>query len=368
MRRWVKILLALLAGLIALLIVNAIVISNETKDAHVNVDGAQLIETSNGTLQVLDEGNPDGSPVVLIHGYATSMGWWDKLAPLLTDKHRVIRVDLLGHGGSEKPKAGYSMEDQANAIALALGQLKVSDATIVGHSLGASVATALAEQSPEIAPRVVDIDQAPDDSYGELSFTAKLGYVPVIGQALNRLTDIAPDSVVRDQYKQAFAPGFSIASAFEDPDQPVEDLREMTYTSFNEVADAESDYSGDRPLNERLSSAQVPLLVIFGTEDQIYDDVDKAIDAYADIAGARTELIDGAGHSPQVEEPEQTAALIEDFIAQTQRHEAKLAAAEQRRQAAAQARRKAAKAAKATAAAAAAAKRAQAKKKAPAGA
>ncbi len=189
---------------------------------------------------MLDEGDTRGSPIVLIHGYSASMRWFDDLAPLLSDRHRVIRVDLLGHGGSEKPGAGYSIEDQANAIALALADLHVKDATVVGHSLGATVATALAELSPDLATRMVDVDQAVDDSYGELSFTAKLGFAPVIGQALNRVVDVAPASAVRDQYEQAFAPDFNMASGFENPDQPVDDLREMTYTAFVDVADGRS--------------------------------------------------------------------------------------------------------------------------------
>lgn len=342
LRGWVKVLLALLAALVVLLALNAIAVTNETKDAGLNVEGAELVETSNGTLQVLDEGNPEGSPIVLIHGYTASMNWFEQLAPLLAAQHRVISVDLLGHGGSEKPSAGYEISDQANAIAEALAGMEVTDATVVGHSLGGTVATALAEQSPDLAPRVVILDQAIDDSYEHLSFAAKLGYRPVIGPALDRLMQLAPSSAVRAQYDQAFAPGFNIASGFENPDQVVDDLREMTYAAFTDVADAESSYSDTRPLNERLSALQIPLLVVFGTEDQIYDAV-PAIQPYEDIEGVQTELLDGVGHSPNVEAPERTAALIEAFIARTERQQAAARRAEARAAAAKRAKRRAAR-------------------------
>jgi pimeloyl-ACP methyl ester carboxylesterase len=319
MRRWLKITLGVLAGIVVLLILNAIAVSNETKDAERNTEGAELVSTSNGTLQVLDEGptGPVGitgdDPIVLIHGYTASLRWFDELAPLLAQSHRVIRVDLLGHGGSDKPKAGYSIEDQANAISEALAEMDVTGATVVGHSLGASVATAIAEQSPDLAPKVVDIDQAPDDSFENLSFTAELGYQPVIGQALKRLTDVAPNSAVRDQYKQAFAPGFNIASGFENPDQVVKDLNAMTYTAFVDVSDAEGDYSGARPLDERLTALGIPVLVIFGTEDQIYEPAEEAIEPYEAIPGVQIELVEGSGHSPNVEKPEEIAPLILTF-------------------------------------------------------
>jgi pimeloyl-ACP methyl ester carboxylesterase len=310
--RWLKITLGVIAGLIALLLVNAVVVSNETKGAQVRNEGAQLVETSNGTLQVLDQGNKNGSPIVLIHCYTCSMFWWDKLAPLLADQHRVVRVDLLGHGGSEKPGGGYSIEDQARAVAEALAKIGVVNATVVGHSLGATVATAMAEQSPQLASRLVIIDQAPDDSFGNLSFSQKLGTAPVIGQAMDRLVQVAPTTLVRDQYNQAFAPGFNIASGFDNPDQVVDDLRAMTYTSFKDSDDAESDYSGAKPLDQRLASTHVPLLVIFGAEDQIYD-AKSAIARYSAVPGAQTHLIQGAGHSPNVEKPDEVAPLILAF-------------------------------------------------------
>lgn len=342
MSRWLKVVLVVLGVLIALLVLNAIAVTNKTKDAERNVEAAELVDTSNGTLQVLDEGNPEGSPIVLIHGYTASMNWFEQLAPLLAQRHRVISVDLLGHGGSDKPSAGYEIADQANAIAEALASMDVSGATMVGHSLGGTVATALAEQSPDLATKVVILDQAPNDSFEDLSFIAELGYQPIIGPALQRLTDIAPNSVVRDQYEQAFAPGFNIASGFENPDQVVDDLREMTYTAFVDVAEAEGDYSDARSLDDRLSAIEVPLLVVFGREDQIYD-AEAAIEPYEDVIGARTELIEGVGHSPNVEAPEQTAALIESFIAATEQAELRARRAAARAEAAARAKRRAAR-------------------------
>ena len=312
MRRWVKVTLGILAGLIVLLVLNSIAVTSQTEEAERNIEGAELIETANGTLQVLDQPGPGGSPIVLLHGATCSINWWQDLAPLLAEGHRVIGIDLLGHGGSEKPKSGYEITDQANAVAEALAKLGVADATIVGHSLGASVAAAVAEQSPDLARAIVNIDQAPDDSYAENSFLTGVGTLPLIGPALQRAVDVAPTSFIRDRYELAFAPGFNIASGFENPDQVVDDLREMTYDAFVDVIDADDSYLDARPLDERLSALGVPVLVIFGAEDQIYDPA-EAIQPYRDIPGFRTELIADAGHSPHVEKPEELATLITAF-------------------------------------------------------
>jgi pimeloyl-ACP methyl ester carboxylesterase len=313
--RWLKITLGVIAGLVVLLLLNALVVSNATKDAYVRESGARLVETSNGTLQVLEQGNPRGTPIVLIHCYTCSMNWWADLAPLLETDHRVIRVDLLGHGGSDKPGAGYSVDDQATAVAEALAKLGVVNATVVGHSLGGSVVTALAQQSPQLASRVVIIDQVPEDGFEHESLAQHVSYWPVVGQGLDRLMRISPKSVVRDQYEEAFAPGYDISSGFDNPDQPVDDLRAMTYTAYDDTVDEEKKFVDEAPLDERLATAHTPAMVIFGAEDQIYD-AQEAVGRYRqNVPGIQTHLIPGAGHSPNVERPNVVAPLILSWAA-----------------------------------------------------
>ena len=317
MRRGWKILFAALAGLAVLLTLNTIALDNETRKAEVTVDGGEILRLAGGDLQVWDSGEPPDSaisdrpggpgkppPIVLIHCFSCSINWWDDLIPLLErGGHRVIAIDLLGHGGSEKPQSGYSMENQAQLVAQALSQLGVEGATIVGHSLGGTVAVALAEQSSELVDRLVIVDQAPDDSYGDLDLLAKAAFTPVIGEAMQRIT---PDFVVEDGLGQAFAPGYDV------PDQFVDDFNRMTYISFDHSAGEEEVYTDEEPLDQRVRRAFVPLLVIFGAEDQIYD-AREALSVYADIPGAQTELVPGAGHSPNVETPARTASLTLAF-------------------------------------------------------
>jgi pimeloyl-ACP methyl ester carboxylesterase len=324
MRRWLKILLAVLAALIVLLVVNAIVTDNQTKGAAVMVSGARILHLTGGDLQVLDQGpvassasrpgatgsakgslSPTPAPILLLHCYTCSINWWAKLIPRLErGGHRVIAIDLLGHGGSQMPSNGYSMQNQAQLVAQALDQLHVEGpVTVVGHSLGGAVATALAEQSPRLVGRLVIIDSEPDNSYGHLDFLARLPYFSVIGEALWRLKT---DSLVRDGLKEAFAPGYSV------PEQFIDDVQRMTYTAYDASSSDFDSYVNDTPLDKRIAALHIPLLAIFGSEDKIVDP-HKALAAYGAVPGAQTALIQGAGHSPNVEKPTRTAALILRF-------------------------------------------------------
>ena len=119
---------------------------------------------------------------------------------------------------------------------------------------------------------------------------------------------MTPDFAIKDGLGAAFAPGYDVPDAF------VDDFRRMTYTSYDSSPDAEDDYSGEVPLDRRIAKTGTPLLAIFGADEQIYDPR-KALAAYAALPGAVTALVPGAGHSPNVEKPAKTAALILAFAA-----------------------------------------------------
>lgn len=301
-RRW-KILIGVGVTLVVLLAINTLVVEGETKSAAVTVPGGRILHLPGGDMQVLEKGPRHASPIVLLHCYTCSIVWWQRMIPLLDRDHRVLAVDLRGFGGSEKPGSGYSMEDQAAFVAEALKRLDVHGATVVGQSLGGTVGTALAEIPGDYVSRLVIIDQAPEERFSKgLDFTTELSTAPVIGPALWPVT---PDSMIKDGLKVAFAPGYEV------PDEFVDEFNRMTYTSYDSDGE-EGDYMDAEPLDRRIEHTRTPLLAIFGAEDQIYES-EAALAAYAKVPGAQTALIPGAGHSPNVEKPGRTAALVLGF-------------------------------------------------------
>jgi pimeloyl-ACP methyl ester carboxylesterase len=309
-RGW-KIGIAALAGLVVLLICNALIVGGKTKAAEVTVPGGRLLDLPSGEVQIVDRGPRDGEPIVLLHCYTCAIDWWDRVRPALERRHRVVAVDLLGHGGSEKPDSGYTPENQARLVAEALERLDVDDATVVGHSLGGSVAVALAEAAPSLVDRIAIVDMPPDTSYGDLGFIASLGFKPVIGEAF---WSLKTNFVVRDGLSVAFAPNYDVPDAF------VEDAKRMTYTAYDESPFRNEDYLDDEPLDERARATGKPLLVLMGAEEQIVTDPRRALDQFAaTVPDAQTHLIAGAGHSPNVEKPARTAALILAFANEAQK-------------------------------------------------
>jgi pimeloyl-ACP methyl ester carboxylesterase len=305
MGRRLKVGIAVVVALLALLVLNALVTDGETEGAEITEPGGRIFKLPDGDLQVVEHGPRDAPPIVLIHCFSCAINWWDGMVPILERDHRVIAVDLLGHGGSEKPGSGYNPPNQAKLVAEALERLEVSEATVVGHSLGGSVTVALSEQDPQLVKRAVIIDMPPDNSYGDLGFVAGLAFQPLIGPALWR---IKPDFSVRDGLGVAFAPGYDVPDAF------VEDVKRMTYTSYDDSPGGNDEFLDEKSLDRRMKATGKPLMVLMGAEEQIVDDPQRALDQYkAAVPDAQVHLIAGAGHSPNVERPALVAKLVERF-------------------------------------------------------
>jgi len=304
-RGW-KIAIGVLAGLALLLGANALVTEGETKSAEVNEPGGRILQLSGGDIQVVERGPRDAPTILLVHCFSCAINWWDGMMPRLDRTHRVIAVDMLGHGGSEKPASGYTIPNQADLVAQALAKLGARNVEAVGHSLGGSVVTALAERSPQLVERVVIVDTPPTHHEASLGLIANAAFVPVIGPALWR---IKPDFSVRKGLEVAFAPGFDV------PDEFVEDVNRMTYTSYHDSPSGSEDYSNEEGLDRRMKASGKPLMVLMGAEEQIVEDPAARLAEYRRVyPGTETKLIQGAGHSPNVEKPAETAALISAFM------------------------------------------------------
>jgi pimeloyl-ACP methyl ester carboxylesterase len=292
---------ALVIALVMTLAANTFIVNMETRAAAPR-DGGRPVTTLIAQANVRVEGQ--GPTVVLIHGFSAALDWWDGIAPSLAGTHRVIRLDLIGHGGTEAPRSGYEIERQAALVAAVLDALGVDRVSVIGHSMGGEGATALLEARPQSIDRIVLIDTPPtEDAVFDLLTRAYL--FPVLGQALSHLRT---DSALRRGLAQGFAPGFAVPPRF------VADARQLTYTASSSAHDASVAYRRWLPMSERLAKVQPapPVLVILGALDAIVPARNALL--YEQVPGARVVVLDGVGHSPMVEAPAKTIDLLEVFL------------------------------------------------------
>ena len=211
-------------------------------------------------MHVVEDGEAGAPAVLLIHGAAGSSAWWDPVVPVLANAFRVIRVDLLGHGKSPSPACGYDIANQARRVGVALDRLGVSRATVVGHSTGCTVATALAEQRPDAVAALALIDMGPSpDAKIPDGFLARLILTWLPGRLLWRLRT---DATIRKGMRTAFTRPIDI------PDGIIEATRGMTHRALVGTARDALNYLAQRSLPARLAALGVPVMVVFGTDDQ----------------------------------------------------------------------------------------------------
>ena len=99
-----------------------------------------------------------GAPVVAIHGLTASFVSYTGVAERLNGRRPLFGMDLRGRGDSDKPAGPYGMAQHGRDVAVAMQTLGLGPSVIVGHSMGAFVATALAAQNPELVRGIIMID------------------------------------------------------------------------------------------------------------------------------------------------------------------------------------------------------------------
>lgn len=100
-------------------------------------------------IQVFYQDKGSGDCLVLLHGFLENHSMWDDLIAKLALSHRVIAVDLLGHGKTDSIGYIHTMEAMADCVLYVLDHLKVQRYTLIGHSMGGYVALAMAFNNKE---------------------------------------------------------------------------------------------------------------------------------------------------------------------------------------------------------------------------
>jgi pimeloyl-ACP methyl ester carboxylesterase len=267
--------------------------------------GGRFVRLDDGDMHVVEDGKPGTPALLLIHGTGASTAWWDPVVPRLADACRVIRVDLLGHGRSASPAGGYDIPAQARRVGAVLDMLGAGRVVVIGHSTGGSVATALAEQRPGAVAALALIATGPSpDAYISQGLLSGLLLAPFPGRLLWRLRT---EATIRKAMCSAFTRPVDI------PDAIIEATLGMTHRAVAGTARASLGYLVQRSVPARLAALGLPVLVIFGADDQRWRSSSAA--AYRVVPGARVELLPGVGHTPMLEDPQATGTLLLEFAA-----------------------------------------------------
>jgi pimeloyl-ACP methyl ester carboxylesterase len=250
------------------------------------------------TLEYLEQGDPDGVPLVLLPGIADSCHVFDLLLPHLQDDLHVFALSPRGHGDSVKPQAGYRTGDFAMDLIQFLDALGLAEAVIVGASSGGFVARHFAASWPERTAGIVLV--------GTPSLLADK---PQVQKAWNEVI-----SKLEDPVDPAFVRGFAKEETI--GRVPLE-FREMMVAENLKVPARVWMQTTEGLLEETFPSdlerVRCPALLLWGDRETITTKTEQE-SVSAKIRGSRLVVLEGLGHMLYWEDPERVAKEIGAFV------------------------------------------------------
>jgi pimeloyl-ACP methyl ester carboxylesterase len=258
----------------------------------------------------------EGPTVLLIHGIGGDWRTWEPVLDGLARSHRVVAVDLPGHGASSKGAGDYSLGALANALRDLGGALDIERATVVGHSLGGGVAMQFAYQFPERCERLALVSSGglgPD-----VGLVLRLATLPgsdlflsLTTPALRSLVNLAARAGRALRIRPAADAEFYARTVVALSDR---ETRAAFLGTLRGVVGTKGQLVDAR---DRLYlAAHMPTLIVWGERDGLLP-VDHAHSAQEAIPGSRLEIFEGAGHLPQLDDPRRFVEVVEDFVAST---------------------------------------------------
>jgi len=273
----------------------------------------RMVDTRDGRVWTIDEGPREGTPIVLLHGFPTSSWDFAEVFEQLAARRRVVSLDFLGFGFSDKPEAyGYSLFEHADATLAVLRAHGIDRAHVVAHDMGTSVATELcARRERGLSPSfdlasLVLMNGSVHIEMASLTLGQQLLRSP-LASVFARLNNVA---MFKSQMRGIFA------------HPPTEATLDGMWALITREDGMKRMPALIRYVDERarfrrrwigaLEQLDVPALVAWGRRDPV------ALHAIAralasEIPGAELVTWDDLGHYPQVESPAAVAATITSF-------------------------------------------------------
>jgi 3-oxoadipate enol-lactonase len=242
-----------------------------------------------------------GPPVVLGHSFLCSRQMWSHQVDPLAAQHRVINLDLRGHGASDRIRSPFSLDDMVSDVVAVLDHLRIDRAVWAGLSVGGMVALRAALRVPDRVTGLilVDTDGGTETTWRRVQYSLlgavarTMGMRPVLPIVARRMFGVTtlrtrPDLV--DQWRERFA-AMHIPSAL---------------AMLAAVMSRENILS-------RLQAVEVPALVLVGSEDTSLPP--RRARRLADALPRATYLeVPEAGHLSALEQPQRVTAAMLDFL------------------------------------------------------
>jgi pimeloyl-ACP methyl ester carboxylesterase len=265
-----------------------------------DLSGARLYYYAAGTRGA-------GVPVVFLHGFPTSSHLWSDVVPLMPPGHRLVVVDLLGYGRSDRPGSReVDVRSHAERVIELFDELRIQRACVVGHGIGGGIAQSLAVRHPQRVSHLCLIDSVAFDRWPTMR--ARLARASLVA------TQFLPPGVllgiVRSYLERGYADPRRAAHSIEQYLRPflTGDGRDALVAHIRALTSRET-----RKLGRQLRKVSVPTSILWGEHDPVLP-LSIGRELQASIAGASLEVLPDRKHFTPEEAPRQIADGIAKLL------------------------------------------------------
>lgn len=260
--------------------------------------------TIKAKMHFVEEGN--GEPLILIHSIGQSLYTWRRMFPYLSQYYRVIAVDLLGHGYSDKLEPhefGYSIADHAMSIELFMNAMGIRSSHFCAFSMGSAYLIQLALNSPQRMGRMVLL--APGGLVPEMPLAIRMIDNPLLGGVACMLyNDRTVEKILESCYFDLTNINDEVIDQYFRPASDNMGRRCIRYSLQGHENEA---------LVMRLREVVVPTLILLGGEDK-WRSLQEAEVYHTAIRGAGLSIIRNAGHLLHEEKAQRVGGALTEFI------------------------------------------------------
>jgi pimeloyl-ACP methyl ester carboxylesterase len=277
-----------------------------------------------GSLRVHHMHGGRGTPVLFIHGLGSSgyMEWRFNLEAAAAH-HRVYAPDLPGFGRTEKPRARYGVPYFTRFIDRYMDGRGLRSAAVVGASLGGRIALELTLEHPKRVSKLILVN-ALGLGRPNIQLSYGLMTLPRVGEAVMKFASDAlrwaPQPMIRRVAARYAGSSGNLKRTMDD--DYFANLRELYaadgypdayLATVRSLVTPKALLAADHDLSKRLGEIKVPVQLIWGADDPLFP-VAHAARAHSLIKQSRLAVLEGAGHTPQAERPEEFNRVLDNFL------------------------------------------------------
>ena len=253
-------------------------------------------------MRICEAGSPDGEPVVLLHGYPANHRAWRHQIPILAQSHRVLALDLIGWGDSERPRyLAFDYDTEVDRLGRALDALGLEQVNLFGHDYGGFLSLGFVQRNPDRVRRLAILNSRAQGTFVPRWY-ATFGLMSLVGRTpgLRNVAARLPFDAINRRGMAALVSKGAIDPALLENYVGWMAEREGARWLLHYFAD----YSVRRrpELRDGLHRIGCPTAVIWGRRDAYLSSV-IAEEMASAIPNAELTMIDDAGHFIMEERP-----------------------------------------------------------------